>query len=416
MESVRKDIAETRAQTDASLGAERADTDSVRLLAAARARRALDDLIERDRLAADERLKTLREGADRVRVNERTGSPAVAGSLALERQAVDASKKAERDLVDAQFKRERLRADAVVERERQDREADRERQESRRQETDDQLSLERNRADAAVSALDETQHALADAQSEQDRRLDVLGMVTHDLRNPLSVIVLNAQVIAEETADPSIREDALEVTRAASRMERLLMDLLDVARIESKTLCIAHAQYDVGEFVTEVLRSYQPLFAARGVKFDVEIPVPSLIASFDHDRVVQVLSNLLGNAMKFTPAQGSVDLHVARRGQEVEFVVHDSGRGIDATSLPHVFERFWQIDHESRRGLGLGLYICRQIVEAHGGRIGAESQVGKGATFRFTLPLDPESNSPLFARPPSEPKNDDGGRGVQARC
>ena len=286
MESVRRDIAETRAQTDASLVAERADTDSARLLAAAAEVRKLDDLIERDRLIADERLKIFRDSADQVLVRGRSGSERRGVAVALERDVADENKKAERRIADLQLERERKRGDAIVERERQEHEADRARIESRRHDTDDQLLLERNRADAAVAALDETQHALADAQSERERQLDVLGMVTHDLRSPLSVIVMNAQSIAEVTAEASTREEALEVTRAAWRMERLLTDLLDVARIESRTLRIARGQHDVGEFVADVLRSYQPLFAARGMKFSVAVPNPSLVAWFDRDRIV----------------------------------------------------------------------------------------------------------------------------------
>jgi signal transduction histidine kinase len=117
------------------------------------------------------------------------------------------------------------------------------------------------------------------------------------------------------------------------------------------------------------------------------VPVDAIVASFDHDRIVQVLSNLLGNAMKFVPAQGTVDLHVKRRDGQVEFVLHDNGPGIHPNALPNVFKRFWQIDSDKRRGLGLGLYICHEIVEAHGGRIWVESDFGKGATFRFTLPV-----------------------------
>jgi signal transduction histidine kinase len=121
--------------------------------------------------------------------------------------------------------------------------------------------------------------------------------------------------------------------------------------------------------------------------FAAEGPDTPLIVAFDHDRIVQVLSNLLGNAMKFTPRKGSIDLHLERRGDQVEFVVRDSGPGIHPDVLPHVFERFWQVDVNTRRGLGLGLYICEKIVQAHGGRIWVESDFGHGATFRFTLPV-----------------------------
>jgi signal transduction histidine kinase len=112
-----------------------------------------------------------------------------------------------------------------------------------------------------------------------------------------------------------------------------------------------------------------------------------VVASFDHDRIIQVLSNLLANAMKFTPANGTVDLHVEQRTDQVELVLRDDGPGIAATALPHIFKRFWQIDSSGRRGLGLGLHICEEIVAAHGGRIWVESELGRGTTFRFTLPL-----------------------------
>ena len=111
------------------------------------------------------------------------------------------------------------------------------------------------------------------------------------------------------------------------------------------------------------------------------------MASFDHDRIIQVLSNLLGNAMKFTPRGGTVELHVEQKTNEIEFVLRDSGHGIAANALPHIFERFWQIDGYERRGLGLGLHICEKIIAGHGGRIWAESPAGRGATFRFTVPL-----------------------------
>jgi signal transduction histidine kinase len=197
---------------------------------------------------------------------------------------------------------------------------------------------------------------------------------------------MNAQFIDESTTDPALRETAQEVTRAAVRMDRLLADLLDVARIESGGLTITKRPHDVGAFVLEVVRSYRPLFADRRLIFTAEVPTPDLIASFDHDRIVQVLSNLLGNALKFMRPNGAVALQVKGAAQQVEFVLRDDGPGIAASHLPHLFERFWQLDNNARRGLGLGLFICKEIVEAHGGQISVESVLGKGSTFRFTLP------------------------------
>jgi signal transduction histidine kinase len=387
MDGVRENIAAWRAHTDASLGAERASADAATDPPTATAQRVLDDRIERDRILADARLLKFRESADSMLARERSASLARDSSVAIERQVVDAGKKAERAVTDALLDRERQRADTAVETERRQHEAGRARTEARRQDTDDKLSTERIGEDGTVSALDETKNALAHARGDQARRSDVLGMVAHDLRSPLSVIAMNAQVIAEATQEAASREAAQEVTLAAARMARLLTDLLDVARIESGTLRIVKREHDLGALMTEVLHSYQPLFAARGMTFAVEVPAAPVVVSFDHGRIVQVLSNLLGNAMKFTRLQGVVDLHVERRAQEVEFVLRDTGPGIQPDALPHVFKRFWQIDSDARRGLGLGLYMCEKIVQGHAGRIWVESEFGKGATFRFTLPV-----------------------------
>jgi signal transduction histidine kinase len=387
MEEVRRQIVETRTLTDASLIAERAGSDAVEHKGATAAQRVFDDLIERDRIVADQRLSKFRERADSLLAQERLAAPPPDRSIAGERRAADAHKQVEREVTDAVLDRERQRADSAVETERRDHEADRGRVEEQRQHTDDQLSAERSHADVAVAAFDVTKTALSNANSTQARQRDVLRMVTHDLRNPLCVIAVNAQTIADDSKEAATREAADEVTRAAARMERLLTDLLDVARIDSGMLRIVKRPHDVGALLTEVRQSYGPLFAARGVTFAVEEPATRVLASFDSDRIVQVLSNLLGNAMKFVPSKGTVDLHAETRVGHVEFVLADNGPGILPAALPHVFDRFWQVERGARRGLGLGLYICKEIVEAHGGRIWAESNVGKGATFWFTLPL-----------------------------
>jgi signal transduction histidine kinase len=384
---VREDIQDSRAHTDESLGAERAGTDAATDRSVARARRVLDDIIERDRTLADERLTRFRAKADSVLARERAESPALDTSVIVERHLADEGRKAEREVTDASLERERQRADAFIETERRETEADRARTGSRRQRTDDQLSTERKDADVAVNTLDETTDALASAIGERARRDDVLGMVAHDLRNPLCIITMNARAIASEgTSSATTREAAEEVILVAARMDRLLMDLLDAARIESGTLRIDKKRYDVGALVTEIVKSYRPLFDDRELTLAAELPAGEVVACFDHDRIVQVISNLLGNAMKFTSAKGNVCLVVERSAEHVEIALRDDGPGIHPDALPQLFERFWQIESDQRRGLGLGLYICRKIVEEHGGRIWVESELGKGATFRFTLP------------------------------
>lgn len=386
MEHLLNSMAENRAHTDASLGAERAGADAASVRSAARTQRILDDLIERDRIRADDRLFKFRQEADGMLARERLASPRGDESLVIERQTADADKRRERHITDALLDGERHRADAATKTERRELGTDQASMALQRQDTNDQLSTERTQSDGAATDLAEAKGALFQSLGARARGNDVLGMVAHDLRSPLSVIAMNSECIVELSAEGPTREAAQDVILAAARMERILADLLDVVRIESGGLRITKRPHDVGKLVSEILQTYQPLFVRRGLNFRAVVPSPAVTVSFDHDRIVQVLSNLLGNAMKFTPGDGTVDLHVEQQTDHVEFVLRDSGTGITAAALPNIFKRFWQIDDQGRRGLGLGLHICEQLVVGHGGRIWAESEPGKGATFRFTLP------------------------------
>jgi signal transduction histidine kinase len=381
------EVAEGRAYTDASLGAERATSNLDDHARAVSSRRILDDLIERDRIFADIKLSKFRDGSDRTVSRERSDAPSTDPRVFGERDSADQLKKVERDMADATLLRERKRSDIAVETERHEHDALRVDLETLRQATDDRLSSERRGADSTSDALGRTRTALIWAQSGNGRGNEVLAMVSHDLRSPLNVISLNTESIIETTLEPSTRGSANSIMRGTARMERLLCDLLDLARIESGTLSIVRRQHDIGALLLEVLRTYEPMFASRSITFTVDMPADSIDAFFDHDRIVQVLSNLLGNAMKFTPGGGTVDLRAEQQAKYVAFALYNDGLGISPSALPYIFERFWQFDSDARRGLGLGLNICRTIVEAHGGQIWAESEVGKGAMFRFTLPV-----------------------------
>lgn len=387
MEQVTKTILEHRAHTDASLDAERAATDSGEYWIEATAQQVLDDLIERDRILADVRLVKFRDRTDSFLAHHRSASPSQGEGVAQERRIVDHGKKTEREDMDARVRHERQRSDLAVEMERKEQGLHHTQLEVRRQDTNDQLSSERHDSDTAVIALVRAREALAVSEDQKGHFDDILGMVTHDLRSPLSVIAMNAEAMAETSQEPATRKSAQHVTRAAARMERLLADLLDVARIQAGTLHITRQAQGVDELLIEVLKTYGPLFENRGLTFTIDMPPAVIVAALDYDRIVQVLSNLLGNAMKFTLHGGTVTLRVRQLARWVEFSLSDTGPGISADDLPHIFERFWQIENHSRRGLGLGLYICKKIVEAHGGTIMAESELGKGTTLRFTLPV-----------------------------
>jgi signal transduction histidine kinase len=240
-----------------------------------------------------------------------------------------------------------------------------------------------------VSAFGDTKRPLSRERIERAHKQNVLAMVTHELRSPLAVISRSAEYLAGCGAVERASGEAVEdIRHSVARLTRLLSDLLDGARIDARTFRVVPVPNDVGALLSQIRASYTPLFEARQLSFTVESPEPGAtpLVVFDRDRIVQVLSNLLSNAMKFVRAKGTVSLAVSWGDDCIEFVVCDDGPGIGHEALPHVFERFWQAGVESRDGLGLGLFICETIVHAHGGRIAVQSQPGSGATVRFTLP------------------------------
>jgi signal transduction histidine kinase len=176
------------------------------------------------------------------------------------------------------------------------------------------------------------------------------------------------------------------IQRAATRMNRLIQDLLDVALMESGQLSMERARVSVGELIVGAVEMQRPLAASSSLELRVDLDrdIPEIWG--DRDRLLQVLENLLGNAIKFTSAGGCITTGAAARDHEVIFWVSDTGSGIASENLPYVFDPFWQATRAGRQGAGLGLPIVKGIVEAHGGRIWVESSEGRGTTISFTIP------------------------------
>jgi signal transduction histidine kinase len=240
--------------------------------------------------------------------------------------------------------------------------------------TDRHLLKERERADLALNSRD-----------------DFLGMVAHDLRNFMSDIVLRAAALirksAEDEAGRSARQVGLAIQRSTAAMNRLVSDLLDVAAIEAGRLQIDAAVGDVASVLRDAAEPFRFAAQAKGIFVELEDTPVTVTAKFDHDRVMQVLGNLVSNAMKFTPSGGKIRLGLSVIGEEVQLTVADTGSGIPADKLETIFDRFIQLQPTDRRGLGLGLYISKCLIEGHGGRIWASSVVGQGSSLCFTLPL-----------------------------
>jgi signal transduction histidine kinase/DNA-binding response OmpR family regulator len=253
----------------------------------------------------------------------------------------------------------------------------------------DDLALAQELATRAALAV-ENARLFAQAQAATRARDEMLAVVAHDLRNPLSTISLGAELLLDTTEDDAAhafhRRHLSTVKRSAERMNRLIQDLLDVTRVAGGKMALAPQEEDLSSLLGEAAAMLRPLAEARGIGFGTRGMQGLPRLRVDGARIMQVISNLVGNAIKFTPEGGTVTLAAACEGGDLRISVVDTGTGISPEALPHVFGRFWQADDADRRGLGLGLAIARGIVEAHGGRIWVESEVGRGSIFQFTLP------------------------------
>ena len=351
-----------RRETDRSLQDEREKTDEELDRRHVAIEKGSDAAVQQARDSSDKVLADAREQEDDT--TQREGSSAgERQELGLERAAEDATLLKERftaDEKEAEDRRGRIRALASI-------------LQLERGQTDERLLVERARGDAALAA-----------------RSDFLGLVSHDLRTVLGNIALNAELLAREAAGDEAGQRTLaratKIQQSTKHMTRLVGDLVDVASIETGRFGVVPDTSDAKALVRDTLEAFRPAASAKGISLALAAADGVLLAKYDQDRILQVLANLLSNAIKFTGDRGSIAVHVESIGTELRFSVADTGAGVEPDHLESIFERFWQVTRGDRRGLGLGLFISRCIVEAHGGRIWAESALGRGSTFYFTLP------------------------------
>jgi signal transduction histidine kinase len=237
-------------------------------------------------------------------------------------------------------------------------------------------------ADRAALAIE---NARLYEQTVRAKRLreDVLGIVSHDLRNPLNSIGLNAHMLAKKTG----AREALAIERAVPRAEALINDLLTAAALDAGSLPLQKSAESLCEVLQEAVEMQLPCARERSVVLEATIAGEIPPVTMDRRRVLEAVGNLIDNALKFTPAGGRVTVE-ARPGEgAVAVAVSDTGPGIAADQLPHLFDRFWQGATRRKAGAGLGLSIAKGIAEAHGGRLHVDSPPGRGATFTLVLPL-----------------------------
>jgi signal transduction histidine kinase len=388
-----------RLQTDASLISERGKTDASFL-----------DHQGKTETDTDKKLKVDREDADRVRdetrieadalVKRRRSNGNVQKSRTPEEKQADVTLKDQRSLDDAAVASERSKIDSVLSRERKIKESQagsflqRE-----RKETDKNLTHERSNTDSYTQDSSERLKAERTSHTATKATLttndEFLAIVSHDLRNPIGAILSYADLILDESA-LSIEEAktwAAVIKRNAQTSLRLISDIVDLERFAEGKLHMNFAPHEVSVLVAETVQSFTNAAVERKITLRALPSAKQLSIDCDSDRITQVLANLIGNALKFTPEGGSITVAVEQNKTDVRIAVKDTGPGVPAEQQKRIFDRYTQLVNNDRRGLGLGLYISTMIIEAHQGKLGVDSTPGKGSTFYFSLPVNRASNN-----------------------
>ena len=363
---------ELRDKTDKTLEDERQKTDEHLEQKTQEVEEKTSEKLRSIRLATDKARESQREEVDLVKDHQRevTGiSPTRLDEklLVQEREGSDKSQAIERGEEDRARTEERVQKQLIAETE---------------------ALLEKERKNTNSALLEERVHL----DLELITRDHFLAIVSHDLKNSIVAISIAAGLIRR-----GLSKDAVDVVsllkhlggieQAAEGMNRMINDLLDVERMAHDQLKLKLDNVDFCALLQECVDLFAPVVSSKSFSMTIHTSTEPIFANVDHDRILQVLSNLIGNSLKFTPNGGTIKLSARKQGTQVEVSVTDNGSGIPEEAQVQIFERFSQLTMNDRRGLGLGLFIAKWIVEAHKGRIWVTSEEGKGSTFSFTLPL-----------------------------
>jgi len=361
---------ELRENTDKSLEEERDKTNEYLDQSIAMVEKKTSEKVDSIRLATDKAVESQREEVDlsKEHQHEITGIPPsqlTEKLLVQEREMLDKAQALEREAEDRarteERKQKQVIAEALLERE--------------RKKTDNTLFEERLHGDLELITRDQ-----------------FLAIVSHDLKNSIVAISIGARLmrggLSKSVVEAgSVLEHLALIEQAAAGMDRMISDLLDVEQFSHAKLILKHERVDVRVLLEECKSLFAPIVSTKSFSMTIHTAPEPIFVDLDHDRIHQVLSNLIGNSLKFTPNGGTIELSAQRQDTQVEISVTDNGPGIPEDEKEQIFERFSQLKSNDRRGLGLGLFIAKWIVEAHGGRIWVKSEMGKGSTFSFSLPL-----------------------------
>jgi signal transduction histidine kinase len=363
---------ELRDKTDKTLESERQKTDEHLEQKTQEVEEKTSEKLRSMRLATDKAHNSQREEVNLAKEHQRevTGtSPTRLDEklLAQEREGSDKSQAVERGEEERIRTEERVQKQLIAETE---------------------ALLEKERINTNSALLEERVHI----DLELITRDHFLAIVSHDLKNSIFAISIAAGLIRKGLSKDAVGAVSVlkhlgGIEQAAEGMSRMISDLLDVERMAHDQLRLKRENVDVCKLLQECVDLFAPVVSSKSFSMTIHTSTEPIFANVDHDRILQVLSNLIGNSLKFTPNGGTIALSVRKQETQVEISVTDNGAGIEEEAKVQIFERFSQLTRNDRRGLGLGLFIAKWIVEAHKGRIWVTSEVGKGSTFSFTLPL-----------------------------
>jgi len=363
-----------RANTDKSLEQERDKTDEY-LEKLKEVAEETTEIIQSNRASTDEDLESQRAETDfdkehhQLDARGRTVLAALETKLDQERELSDKALQAEREIEDRVRTKERFQQRLLVEA----------LLENERKKTDTNLQEERVQTDLETKAAIVT-------------RDQFVTIISHDLKDPLVAISLGAQSMrrgfGKDTVDPAhLLKQLRIIEQSAAGMDRMITALLDVEQMVHDKVTLHCERTDLRALLQECMDLFAQVVLTKSFSMTLDAGAEPLFADVDRDRILQVLSNLIGNALKFTPNGGTVKFSARKHERQVEISVADNGPGIPPQDRQLIFERFTKLRMNDRTGLGLGLFVAKWIVEAHKGHISVTSDVGKGSTFSFTLPL-----------------------------
>lgn len=364
-----------RVNTDNSLKFERTKTDNYLENESQSVEDESDEVVSSNRREADAKLKESRDQADLKRLQDSTNKTPL---LDAERQRSDLARSVAREAEDKVLTEERGQKKHIA----------KVLLNSERADTDTNLLCERDGTDNATK---KNSILVTTAQEALATRDTYIGILSHDLKNPLTAISLSTNAMKraftkKELEPTTINKYFETIERNVATMTRMIEDLLDVEQMVNGDLKLNLKSYDLKDLIYECKELFEPIAVSKLFSIEIGAVEAGLFANIDHDRILQVLSNLVGNAVKYTKSEGLITLSAKRVNGNIQISVKDEGPGIPHEKLDVIFERFSQLNGKDRKGVGLGLFISKWIIESHNGAISVNSVLGEGSTFSFTLP------------------------------